>query len=80
MAVIGGVFKAISPRFSIDLLGAKKVVKGAGVGGLGAMAIVFLVKMGWLPDKMLDPDVIAFLTVLAGVAVNFVRQILARYE
>jgi|19_taG_2_1085344.scaffolds.fasta_scaffold54442_2 hypothetical protein len=72
-------------RFSIDLVGAKKIVKGIGVGGAGAPVGLFImgITSSWLPafvlvDPVRDATVAAFVA-LGGVLVNVVRKFLTSH-
>tara|TARA_R110000824_G_C15048606_1_gene661173 strand:+ start:118 stop:414 length:297 start_codon:yes stop_codon:yes gene_type:complete len=53
---------------------ALKTTKGLAVGGVGVAAVQILASYGWLPEAALDPTVMPYTVVLAGAAVNVLRQ------
>lgn len=68
--------KTASPRFNIDLVGLKKVGKGALIAGVGAALVFGTENMSSLDFGEYTP----FVAAAAMILINFVRKLLIQYQ
>jgi hypothetical protein len=72
-----GIVKAVLPKVIKLGFGKAEVVKtgkGLAVGGIGAAAVQVLVSYGWLPQALMEPDVLPYTVAVAAAIVNALRQ------
>ena len=75
--MFGKLFKH-GVELGVNKLMGKKLTKSAALAGSGGVVVILLGRMGWLDLTAFSQEELVGMACFATVAVNFVRQFVAR--